>query len=191
MVEDNIEGEFELTDEGLSRLDKLAAKARKKLSRRPKPGDKKFIGPVQPSSKKTDTLEKMMASDLGTGKASKAISFLSNPVGSIASILTTSLPILGGILAAFEIVKFITAELTKKGGVFDTFFKDNVNTLVNALRDKIQQSEIKSGIKTQLIFVTASGSTNPRDAYNSFEQFNNNQEGFESDFEIRRTSGFQ
>lgn len=192
MVEDDIEGEFDLSDEGLSRLDRLAASARKKLGRRKKAEPQNLAKDLlagESKGKKKDTFKKLIESDLGTGKAGQAINFLKSPVSAIQGILTGPLPILGGILAAAQMVKFMASELTKKGGIFDRFFKDAADTLSNALRDKQVTADIKSGLSVQLILTTASGSQSPRDAYNTFEQFENNKEQFESDFAIRRTDG--
>ena len=191
MVEDDIEGDFDLSDEGLSRLDKLAAAARKKLGKRKKAEPQNLAKDLlegESKGKKKDTFKKLIESDLGTGKAGQALNLLRNPIGSIQGILTGPLPILGGILAAAQMVKFMATELTKKGGIFDRFFKDSVDRLDNALRDKRVTQGIRIG-EIQLILTTASGSQSPRDAYNTSEQFENNKEEFESAFAITRTDG--
>jgi len=55
-------------------------------------------------------------------------------------------------------------------------------------RSKEQQALIQAGLQ-QLIITTAAGSAEPRDAYNTFTEFNTNQSRIEADFQVRNTSG--
>lgn len=207
MVEESIKGAFELKDSDLGVLDRLAQKAKATLDRaRDAVAKEKTRGQGEtPFAQFQDRVEKerkagaakpkkgqfikSMETDLGTSKARVGISFFQNPTGFLTNMLTRQLPILGGLVAAKDIAIFIMKELTKKGGPLDRFFKNAATTLIDAARDKELTQSIRSGIGAQLIITTIAGTQSPRDAYNSFEQFNNNQEEFQAKFAIRVTDG--
>lgn len=211
MVDEAIKGAFELNERDLSKLDRLAERAKKTIRKIKKgvddrsvdPGKKPEIigqGPTpfakffdriekeQDKGKNKGRFKKLIQSDLGTSKAQNVLNIANNPVGTIQNILTTQLPILGGLLAASKIVKFITAELIKKGGLLDRTFRKAAKTLRDALRDSGIQQEILSGF-TQLIMTSQSGERTPRNTYNSFDLFNTNQEALEDDFKVRNVRG--
>lgn len=196
MVEGLFSGKIDVAESELDKLDKAAQKAKRSLQKTPAA---EFFERIEREGKQTSReadkgkkkkqLRNVLASDLGTSKANRAIGMLRSPEAFFGNLLTKQLPILGGILAAVEIVKFITKELQRKGGLFDRFFRDIVNTRVDALRDKLIQQQVVAGF-TQIIITTKSGFTNPRDAYNTFELANKDRERLEDDFSVRNTSGF-
>ena len=211
MVDEAIKGAFELNERDLSKLDRLAERAKKTIRKIKKGVDDRSVDPEKkpqiigqgptPSAKFFDRIEKeqdkgknkgrfkkLIQSDLGTAKAQNVINFAQGPVPFLQNIFTTQLPILGGLLAAVKIVKFITAELTKKGGLLDRTFRKAAKTLRDALRQSGIQQEILSGF-TQVIITSESGDTTPRNTYNSFDLFNTNQEALEDDFKVRNVRG--
>lgn len=109
-----------------------------------------------------------------------------NPVGFMTGVMK-ALPILGGILAAKEIAEFVVDEIAK----IDRFFKkfiDLVDERVDAFRSLQEQANIQAGL-SQRIITTASGSTEPRYSYNTFDEFNNNQSEHERKNQMINTSG--
>lgn len=135
---------------------------------------------------KRNKLLEILGSDLGVSKANQAFSMLSDPL----SFLTRFVPQLAAVMITTELIKSIAAELTKRGGLLSTFFEDLLNTRLDAFRDRLTQAEIRAGF-TQFINVQRSGLTNPRDAYNTFNLFNQNKQQLEKDFSIRNTGGFE
>jgi len=178
MVEDILRGKIDLKDSDLDKLSRAAEKAKRILA--------KAKVRVTGSEKKTSgkTFEGLLKSDLGTKRAGNLLAVAGNPVGFVTNILTRQLPILGGILAAAKIVTFIAKELQKRGGLLDRFFRDVIKTRLDALRNKGIQQEILIG-KTQLIITTRAGTTNPRDAYNTFQLAREEREKLEEDFSVR------
>jgi ribosome-associated translation inhibitor RaiA len=116
------------------------------------------------------------------------VSFGQNP----ASFIQNS--VLG--LAAFSggaFVLQIADSVIKEINRLDRFFKvfvDRIDTRVDQLRSRQQQAEIAAGL-TQQILTTQSGSVDARDAYNTFNEFNNNRSKLEEDYAIRNTSGYE
>jgi len=196
MVEGLFTGKIDVAESELDKLDKAAQKAKRSLKETPAA---QFFGRVEREAKgaaketgkgkKKKQLREVLSSDLGTSKANRAIGMLRSPESFFTNFFTKQLPILGGLLAATEIVKFITKELQRKGGLFDRFFRDIVDTRVDALRNKLIQQQVVGGF-TQVIITSKSGFTNPRDVYNTFELANKDRERLEDDFSVRNTSGF-
>jgi len=123
---------------------------------------------------------------LGKNAAGNLLSLGKNPKNFIFGIAKT-LPWLGGIFAAKEIADFIVDEIVK----IDRFLKafiDIVDNRVDAFRTLQLQAEIQAGL-AQRIITTASGSTEPRYAYNTFEEFNSNQITLEEKFQMINNSG--
>ena len=178
MVEDILRGKIDLKDSDLDKLSRAAEKAKRILAR----AKVRITGSDKKTSDKT--FQGLLKSDLGTKKAGTLLSFAGNPVSFMTNIFTRQLPILGGLLAAVQIVKFVAKELQKRGGLLDRFFRDVIETRLDALRNKGIQQEILIG-KTQLIITTRSGTTNPRDAYNTFQLAREEREKLEEDFSVR------
>jgi hypothetical protein len=86
------------------------------------------------------------------------------------------------------LVTGVIADFVKKVDDFQKEFVDNVDDRIDLFRSKEQQASIQAGL-TQLIITTAAGSAEPRDAYNTFAEFNANQSRIEADFRLRDTAG--
>lgn len=135
-----------------------------------------------------DALKKMMQSQFGTGQASQAFSMMQNPAGFFTGFFTKTLPIIGGIITATEIAKAVMVKMTEKGGPFDRFFRDLIDTRVNALMDKQVSQEILAGFR-QEILTTATGTINPRDAFNTYNEDEATQRIVEENYSVRTRSG--
>ena len=117
-------------------------------------------------------------------KFSNILKMAQNPTGFIGTTLFRMIPVMGAVIAATKIF----ADLAKKVDDFQKKFVDSVDDRIDLFRTKQQQALIQAGL-AQEIFTTTAGGTEPRDAYNTFEQFNNNQAAIERDFALRNTSG--
>ncbi len=129
----------------------------------------------------------------GPAKAQQAIALLRNPLGLIKMLATN--PITATILAALvavEVAKVIIKELVRKGSIYDRTFKNLIFTRFEALRTREVQQRILVGFgdTAQIITTTSAGTTNPRDAYNTYEVFNRNQMELQEKFAIRNDRGY-
>ncbi len=125
---------------------------------------------------------------LGKTAAGNLLSLGKNPKNFMFGIMK-ALPILGGVLAAKDIADFIVDEIVK----IDKFFKafiDEVDNRIDAFRTLQEQANIQAGL-VQRILTTASGSTEPRYSYNTFEEFNTNQADLEERFQMTNNSGVE
>ena len=116
----------------------------------------------------------------------KALGFFHSPLRTLQSLLHL-VPILGGVLAAKEIAEFIWRELVR----LDKFFKefiDRAETRRNELRDRFLDAQIAAGL-SQHIVTTRSGSIDPRDAYNTYEEYHTDRMALENRFKVRDVSG--
>lgn len=162
----------------LSKEDQKIQKRLKKLEAKIKKDEVKQLGD------KETILDKI----LGKTQANNLMSMARNPKNFMFGIMK-ALPILGGILAAKEIAEFIVDEIAK----IDRFFKafiDVVDNRIDAFRSLQEQADVQAGL-TQRILTTASGSTEPRYSYNTFEQFNTNQAELEEKFQMTNNSGVE
>ncbi len=160
----------------LSKQDEKIEKKLKKIQDKIKKDELKQFG-------KSDSI---LSKILGERGASDLIAMGKNPKSFMFGIMK-ALPILGGVLAAKDIAEFIIDEIAK----IDRFFKmfiDEVDNRIDAFRSLQLQSEIQAGI-TQRIITTASGGTDPRYSYNTFEMFNSNQAELEEKFQMTNKSG--
>ena len=136
-------------------------------------------------------LYQLLVNQFGVQGANNAIMLLKNPIGAVAKVVTSKnllgaagmskktlgnvakgagiLAIVWFVLNSEQFIRRLTRMMTKKGGIFDKTFRNNQNTLQNQMRTREQQQSIRSGF-TQVIFTTNAGTTNPRDAYNTYEQ---------------------
>lgn len=138
------------------------------------------------------TIEKVIGKVLGgPAKAQEAMSMLKNPIKLVKFLGPVAIPIIAALVAV-EVTKRIIRELVRKGSIYDRTFKNVVDNRVEALRTREQQQKylIGFGDTAQLITTTSAGTTNPRDAYNTYEQFNNNNVELEEKFAIRNDSGY-
>lgn len=108
----------------------------------------------------------------------------SNPTGFILSGVTKLIPVIGTAL----LVTGVIADFVAKVNDFQAQFIDNVDNRINIFRQKEEQARIQAGL-TQLIITSVAGSAEPRDSYNTFNEFNENQQRIENEFQINNTTG--
>jgi len=141
----------------------------------------KFADPLTiPNSQKEEGLRKIF----GRQTFSNLLSFGSNPASFIQGSVTRLIPFIGTALAVTGVI----AAFIKKVDDFQKKFIDNVDGRINLFRSKEKQAEIQAGL-TQLIITSEAGSAEPRDAYNTFSVFNEDQSKIEANFRISDTAG--
>jgi hypothetical protein len=141
----------------------------------------KFTDPLLiPKSQKEDTLSKIF----GRETFGNLLNFGRNPLSFLTGSVTRLIPFIGTAL----LVTGVIADFVKKVDDFQKEFVNNVDGRINLFRSREQQAMIQAGL-TQLIITTEAGSAEPRDAYNTFTEFNTNQARIEADFKIRETTG--
>ena len=169
-----------LTPEGLGQLIKIKEDIADELEK--SGGRKKNKGKKGGNQTGQNNLKNKLLKKGNLGK--NLLGMGTNPTGFISGLLRTGIPGLGAAIAATGII----VSIVKKIDDFEKKFIDNVDGRINLFRKKQQQALIQSGVQ-QLIITSASGSAEPRDAYNTFNEFNENQARIESDFRIRDTEG--
>ena len=141
----------------------------------------KFQDPLTiPNTQKRSTMEKIF----GKETFGNLFNFGKNPAGFITGSVTKLIPFIGTAL----LVTGVIAAFVNKVDAFQKAFVDNVDDRIDLFRSKEQQANIQAGL-TQLIITTAAGGAEPRDAYNTFTEFNTNQSKIEADFRLRDTAG--
>ena len=109
------------------------------------------------------------------------IGFMSGIIGSnVARLIPIFAPIVAGATVIFAIFKRI-----------DDFEKRFIESEEN--RDiflSAQNEALIAAGQQQLIITTEFGLTNPRDAYNTFEEFNSNQAQLQDDYSLNNTTGY-
>lgn len=133
-----------------------------------------------PQSQKEDGLRGLF----GRETFNNIFSFGQNPFGFIQGTVTRLIPFIGTALAVTGVI----ADFIRRVDDFQKEFVNNVDGRIDLFRSREQQAEIQAGLR-QLIVTTAAGSAEPRDAYNTFREFNENQQRIENDFRIRDTAG--
>lgn len=108
----------------------------------------------------------------------------SNPAGFFQSSIIKFIPFIGTALAATGIILKIITDIDN----FQKEFVDRVDGRISLARTKEQQALVQAGLQ-QLIITSEAGSAEPRDSYNTFNEFNINQQRIETDFQIKNTSG--
>ena len=111
-----------------------------------------------------------------------------NPAAFFTGI-AKAIPFLGGVFAAKEIADFIVDEIVKLDKFLKVFI-DEIDKRTDPFRSLLVQAFILSGL-SQRIITTASGSTEPRYAYNTFEEFNTNQAELEENFQLTNNTGVE
>lgn len=162
----------------LSKQDAKIEKKLRKLEEKIKTDEAKQLGD------KETILDKI----LGKTQASNLMSMAKNPKNFMFGIMK-ALPILGGVLAAKDIADFIIDEIVKLDKFLKVFI-DEIDKRVDAFRTLQEQAEVQAGL-TQRIITTASGGTDPRYSYNTFEEFNTNQAELEERFQMTNNSGVE
>lgn len=170
-----------LTPESLRRIDDQVGNIIDALEdsgkRAPVPGQR-----AETNSKtgKEDNLRKVF----GRETYSNIISVGTNPLGFVQGQVTKLIPFIGTAL----LVTGAIAAVIQKLNNFQAEFVDNVDDRINKFRSKEETARIQAGL-TQLIITTSAGSAEPRDAYNTFAVFNENQQRIENEFQITNTQG--
>ena len=194
-VDDFIDIRLTLGSDELEKIDQQISKAKQKL-REGSQSDTKFEGQISTIEANVrrdqvlqfgNTNQSRLKNFFGNNIGSNLFSIGQNPVGFLQGAILGS-----GLLAGAGIVLQITKQVIDKIKSVDVFLKtfiDLIDTRFNQLRNPEVQARIKAG-QVQLIITTESGTTDPREAYNTFEQFNNNRSQLESDFAIRNTQGY-
>lgn len=121
---------------------------------------------------------------LGDDVAQTIFSIGKNPLGFVQNALVGAAGVGFALQVADQVIKTIQR--------VDRFFKefvDIIDTRVDQLRSKEQQARIAAGLD-QLIITTESGNVEARDAYNTYNEYNNNKTKLQEDFAIRNTSGY-
>lgn len=162
----------------LSKRDQTFQKKMKKLTEKVEKDQVKNFG------KKSNFLEDI----LGPKTARNIFNMGKNPIGFLTSA-AKAIPFLGGVFAAKEIADFIIDEIVKLDAFFKKFI-DFADERQSRLRDLEDQANIQAGLQ-QKILTTASGSLDPRPAYNTFQIFNTNQAEIEAAFQLTDTSGIE
>ena len=114
------------------------------------------------------------------------LNFGRNPFSFTQGLVTRLIPFIGTAL----FVTGVIADFIKEVDDFRKEFVDNVDARIDIFRSKEDQARIQAGLQ-QLIITTSAGSAEPRDAYNTFREFNENQQRIETDFQIRNTGGLE
>lgn len=137
--------------------------------------------------KKISTFNESLREEFGGLSGIKNIvSIGKNPITFLTNGLK-AIPFIGGVIAFAEFSRLIIEQVAKLDAFFKAFV-DRVDTRVNQLRDKQQEAGIQAG-DVQLTVTTEAGGTDPRESYNTFNEFNTNQTILESEFAVRDTSG--
>ena len=157
-----------------------------------KPPTPMFKNPYPTAEGEPGIIENIMGKALGgPANASKALSMLKNPMALAKFLGPAAAPIFAALIAV-DVTKRVIKELTAKGRPFDRTFRNLIDTRNEALRTREQQQRVLVGFGegAQIITTTSAGTTSPRDSYNTYEQFNNNQAELEEKFAIRNDSGY-
>lgn len=162
----------------LSKQDAKIEKKLRKLEQKIKKDEAKQLG------NKETILDKI----LGKTQASNIMSMAKNPKNFMFGIMK-ALPILGGVLAAKDIADFIVDEIVKLDKFLKVFI-DEIDNRLDPFRTLLEQAFVVAGL-SQRIITTASGSTEPRYSYNTFEEFNTNQTDLEERFQMTNNSGVE
>lgn len=141
----------------------------------------KFADPLTiPKPQQEEGLRKIF----GRETFNNLLSFGSNPFGFIQGAVTRLIPFIGTAL----LVTGVIADFVKQVDDFQKEFVNNVDGRINLFRSREEQARIQAG-QTQLIITSGPESAEPRDAYNTFAVFNEDQVRIETDFKIRETEG--
>jgi len=141
------------------------------------------------NGKGKDTLRKKLFGDADFSKGGtlkNIVGFGLNPQGFMGGLFTKGIPGFGAAVAATAII----VKILKKFDDLEKRFTDDIRTRLNQERDNEQTARIQAGL-VQEIFTAGPGVTDPRDAYNTFDEFNNNQQRIETDYSIRTATGVE
>ena len=177
VVDKTLEIVYDLTSINQQQMNELIA-ANENIIKKAAATQKQFTS--IPKTQKTEGLRKIF----GKQTFGNLVSFGSNPLSFIQGTVTKFIPFIGAAL----LVTGVIAAFVKRVDDFQKEFVDNVDDRIDIFRSKQQQAQTQAGLQ-QLIITSSSGSAEPRDAYNTFAVFNEDQSRIEADFRIRDTAG--
>lgn len=109
-----------------------------------------------------------------------------NPKGFIGGLLTKGVPGFGAAVAATAII----VSIIKKFDDLEKKFTDQINTKTRVDKSNENIARIQAGLD-QNITTVSPGVYDPRDSYNTFNEFNINRSRIETDYTIRSTQGVE
>lgn len=182
-VDDTINFNLEISDEELRKIEKAGADAEKRL----REVSKKRKAIQRQEAKEPKFARDISKSSLGSSQIGRAGQFALDPAGGLEAQIISKFPILGSIATLPSLMIAINKELQKRGGLLDATFRDNVDTRVDVLRLAQDQQAIRAG-RAQQIF-TSSFTTDAIDAFNTYNEFNDNQRDLELKYAVRDVTG--
>jgi len=105
-----------------------------------------------------------------------------NPQSFFGGVLSKGIPGFGIAVAATAIV----ISILKKFDALEKKFTDQINTKLRVDRNNENTARIQAGLDQEITTVSP-GIYDPRDAYNTFNEFNTNRARIETDYAIRNT----
>lgn len=143
----------------------------------------KFADPLTISkSQKEEGLRKIF----GRQTFNNLFSFGSNPLSFAGGLLSKGIPGFGAAVASTAVI----VALLKRFDDLNKKFTDQINTKLRIDRRNEDVARIQAGLQQEITTVSP-GIYDPRDAYNTFNEFNNNRLRIETDYAIRTTSGVE
>ena len=109
-----------------------------------------------------------------------------NPQGFFGGLITKGLPGFGAAVAATAII----VKILKKFDELEKRFTDQINTKLRVDRNNESTARIQAGLAQEITTVSP-GIYDPRDTYNTFNEFNTNRARIETDYAIRNTLGVE
>ena len=109
-----------------------------------------------------------------------------NPQGFMGGLLKKGIPGFGAAVAATAII----VKILKKFDQLEKKFTDQINTKLRVDRNNENTARIQAGLDQEITSV-GPGIYDPRDVYNSFNEFNTNRARIETDYAIRNTLGVE
>ena len=158
-----------LTPESLKAIDDQVGKIIDELvnTDRRKVGEK-FQDPLLiPNIDKQSTMQKIF----GRETFKNILNIGSNPQGFLTSGVTKLIPFIGTALAVSGIFLAIITKIDN----FEKEFVDRVDGRISLFRSKETQARVQAGLQ-QIIITDSAGNPEPRDSYNTFNEFNDNQQ---------------
>ena len=197
-----------LTEESLALIDSQTGEIideLKKAGKKPKGTQKKKLTEFEKQDEKTEKrlekLQKQLEFESISSKSKKGIinklfgdqaSFKNivqmglNPKGFMGGLLTKGIPGFGAAVAATAII----VKILKKFDDLEKKFTDQINTKLRIDRTNESVARIQAGLDQQITTISP-GIYDPRDSYNTFNEFNVDRSRIESDWQIRNTGGVE
>jgi len=135
------------------------------------------------TKEKNGILKKIFGGKVG---AKNIIQMGLNPKGFIGGLLTKGVPGFGAAVAATAII----VSIIKKFDDLEKKFTDQINTKSKVDRSNENTARIQAGLD-QDITTVSSGIYDPRDSYNTMNEFNIDRSRIETDYSIRSTQGVE